>query len=406
MQISQQTDQGNLRVFQGKCCRVGGNTTRGKPVPNSLQVCSRHAEINFITHWLSGSSVQMPRLSKEGPLKSVDDLVERVENRLQARQGSLQEGTVAQEEVAVASLSPTREKSSPLKECYNVLRWHFEVHGFEFHTSMVEAKTLLHWEKLCQGSGGSWLKLMKYKLPAFFAAWMNNPVAKAPFPDRDDPKRLFSSRKLCRKFQQILLNQSEEIGTKIHHLDVFIRDPSLEFQNFRECVVGVNYVKKGLPRPDREAIESGISDTVQELFAEYSIPNEIAYVNEMVCGTWEGFMGEEVRHSVKAVFSRETISTEIERTVAELFHGHTFSRKEAIKQVFPSLRANTTSTVKDGGMFGLLSSDPEFRALWMNVTPQVEEFLGWVEGIDGEDNDVVHRGFEKLKKLYFPSLVM
>lgn len=289
------------------------------------------------------------------------------------------------------SVSPPEDTpdAKELCECYALLRKHHEVHGFSFHTAAVEERTTKHWMKLAAECGG-WLKLMKYKLPAYFASWLGNVPEEAPFGKKDgavkdDPKRLICSRSLNREFEKICMRENRRRQHKnVKSIDLVQNEgESQEFRNFRSFIVGINYLKKGLPRPSDCDVSKGIVSAMKALFTPggkgYSEPFHFLEVemHDFEDGSLE------CRSKLRSLypFNQTSITMEIFRTVKELFAGERFTLLDLKELMFPSLRANTTNSIKDGGFFGYLSQEPFLKDLWTSCVPRLIQVTGWREDV-------------------------
>jgi hypothetical protein len=163
--------------------------------------------------------------------------------------------------------------------------------------------TIAHWQ-LCSVDCG-WVKFLKYKLAAFMSSHLGCTLPAKPFACDDIPSQLAG-------------------GT----LGRFIR-LIMSGKRAREFAVGVLYSKKGMPRPDVDALNKAATDTFKVLTTVHSIPTS-SYSN------------------------LASVSCEVRRTVKEIFKGHRFTDVHRDKPYAPSIKSNYISSRSKFGTFGAL----------------------------------------------------
>lgn len=273
----------------------------------------------------------------------------------------------------VAQGNDSRPTVSPLEECYDLIAAHHRLHGIGANllTPAVKKATLAHWQSLMDDGKISWVKLMKYKLPAFFAVWFGNAPEPPPFSKPDSPHMLLSSRPLLREMRKIVRGQSDVDGNSSQHLDhnVSQKKRKKNYNNFYGFVVGVNYLKKGLPRPDQAMLDEGIKGTIDILFKREP-PKIQADVAELEMRMNERLMEEAVDKSFPLQYpkyhfngrvTRRDLERQIIRTTHELFKGQVFSVDDFGNTTVPSLRANYQTSIKELGTFGLFQTNPDLQ---------------------------------------------
>jgi hypothetical protein len=187
--------------------------------------------------------------------------------------------------------------------------------------SFVRSSTLSHWH-LCSAEIG-WVKFLKYKLAAFMAFHLDNPLPEKPFPYDDIPSQLAGG----------------SLGRFIRSLDD--PDQSLSF------AVGILYSKKGMPRPDDLALEQAKVKTKIVLTTKQPLRTSPFSSTAVIA--------EEVRRTCREVFS-------VRITDKDIYHPYA-----------PSVKANYIDTRSKFGTFGTLMDE---RFLMDRVAPQfsIEEF--------------------------------
>jgi len=124
-------------------------------------------------------------------------------------------------------------------------------------------KTIIHWQGLCNKIGGvdPWMKLMKYKINAFYASNQVEEfeLPKIPFGDlKDDP--------------HVLVGSKAGIWCKM-----FIRDG--DRNKVDQFLFSILRIGRALPRSSEEALEKALKDTFTTL-TTYQEPVRDVYVNE------------------------------------------------------------------------------------------------------------------------------
>jgi hypothetical protein len=184
--------------------------------------------------------------------------------------------------------------------------------------------TVAHWRGL--GSEVGFLKMAKYKLAAFFAFHVSQPLPACPFVAKDHPGTLVGGR--CGRYIQIFLKKAEP-------------EQRMEF------LQSLKQAKKGFPRPGKVELEAA-----KEKFTAH-ITNTEPYV-EKEEQLIDSDQLPHVHRRVPTMLSRETLIGQLQRTTRELFVDVKFTPLERLQEFFPSTRANYVSSRQDGGTLGYL----------------------------------------------------
>jgi hypothetical protein len=216
-------------------------------------------------------------------------------------------------------------------------------------------KDLQRWLGLAVIPG--WMKLVKYKLAAFFAIHndqtLPTPPWKAELKIRDRPEWLFGGR--MGRFIRTFLKTSNETR-------------KLEFST------SILQSKKGMPRVDEDTATIAEGKFVGEITAkqQFSVgsPN---LVKSFVENDRLESLGIEPTLTVSAV------KRQLRRTVDELFKGETYGYEEKTKAFFPSTSANYIKSRKNGGAVGEILRHPTLleglrkEGGYLNVTDESEQ---------------------------------
>jgi hypothetical protein len=204
--------------------------------------------------------------------------------------------------------------------------------GFRKEAYKTES-TLLHWQ-LCSAECG-WIKFLKYKLAAFMAYHLGNPLPEKPFSREDHPNQ-FAGGALGR-FVNLLMKT----------------DRGLSY------AVGVLYSKKGMPRPGIDALNKAIVDTTKVLTEPKARP-------------------------VFDISSDSNVKQEIRRTCREVF-SRRITRRSLLKPYAPSIRANYVDSRSAFGTFGTLYEE----SLLMNRVPPEMVNLLYEQALEESRNEEI-----------------
>lgn len=190
---------------------------------------------------------------------------------------------------------------------------------FGFRLSEYDySNTLNHWRALEEKVGGAdpWIKVMKYKLAAFYSAAQDQTIPKAPFADIDDKPNYLLGGKWCRWFRLFCKNSCEMCR-----------------QSF---LTGLLFgVKKGCPRASADGLHQAKKETYKKLttspLERPPIDPEFVDLDDYIS------------------LSRDSIQTELIRTVREVFQKTRITVDDLFKLPFPSTSANYYSSRSKGG---------------------------------------------------------
>lgn len=257
--------------------------------------------------------------------------------------------------VVVEEMRIRSKKENNLRGCFDVLLvvWDFfglVPKGYEFvpegtelkvnrETEALRDRTVAKWIKM---SGDvHWVKFMKYKLAAWFAAHLDQPLPAKPEGMHEEDKaniliggalgRL--ARTYIRKYPVVGDRRTDETAIK-----------GMEFLN------SVLNAKKGMPRMDSEDLEKAARDTVKDL-TEARKPIETVEL-----GTTK-FWGDYKDNSVVTEVSLFNLLYQVRRTAREVFGKVEYTDSDRVLTSLPSTSANYNfSRGKGGGYEALLDS--------------------------------------------------
>lgn len=196
-----------------------------------------------------------------------------------------------------------------LRKSYDCIILYLKCHGFDVeHNKSVT--TYLHWTRCASECG--WIKFIKYKLAAFMATYLGNQLPECPFQTPDRPDYLVGS-----------------------HAGKFIKKVvSFRTPEAYAFAYGLLQIKKGLPRPDKSALEQAVLDTFEILTTKQEVPK----VN---------FLGSEI--------TIDDMKFYIDRVVQSFFKDCSpLSMEEILTPHAPSLSGNYTRTRGGAGTYGHL----------------------------------------------------
>jgi hypothetical protein len=203
-----------------------------------------------------------------------------------------------------------------LRDSLTVLLQYLSLYGFD-PTGFKTGKTLDHWQ-LCSESIG-WIKFLKYKFSAFFAAYLHTDLPKQPFAVKDNPLHIIGGR--AGRFVTKVLGSSHGMS----------------------FALGLLYLKKGLPRPDESALELAKQATLEMLTRLHPVPNS-SILNPSTTHSFDGTRN----------FNLGDLKDEVRRTVFEIYRGMKLTDEDLYKPYVPSINANYTTARSKFGTFGVL----------------------------------------------------
>lgn len=225
-------------------------------------------------------------------------------------------------EVMVGSTPPRVRKGPDYKklvEAMDVLLEYLELFGFD-RKGQKTTPTLDHWH-LCSVECG-WIKFLKYKSAAFFSMFLKDELPPKPFSAEDKPLQLIGGR----------------AGRFIHSL--------LKGKNAREFAVGILFLKKGWPRPEKEDLRAALKDTFHVLTTVKDIPQTD------IPRPLQGLDGESFSDELRVTLS--DLEYQVRRTVREVFSGNKFTDEDLYRPYAPSVKSNYVSSRKGLGTYGTL----------------------------------------------------
>jgi len=231
--------------------------------------------------------------------------------------------------------SPNVGKNTTLNAVASVVSTLFKIYQlYGFSGKFASDKTIAHWMKLTEASGGNWMKVAKYKLAAFYTAahGLQNPKAPEGFgEDRPDTLLGGAAGRWCRTF---LFQKSSQVESFLQ---------------------SVKQAKKGCQRPDAQMVKNSVAATVEKLTGTVE--------EEKKKGVWLldwADVEEDLPDEVDLILSEQTVKKQIERTVREIFKGQTYTVSDRIKPFYPSTSANYINSRARGGALGtILDTYPE-----------------------------------------------
>jgi hypothetical protein len=216
-------------------------------------------------------------------------------------------------------------------KCLDVLLVICRLFGFEGKSPMKE--TINHWTVLAEEDGVGWMKVVKYKLSAYFAFHLApDPLPPKPFKGKDHPGALFSGR--LGRWAQLMLKRSS-------------RDWRYEF------LASIKQSKKGMPRDTSRAT---LRHQEELAITKLTTEPETRQKEYTTLAPWSEW--GEYPEKVELTLNEETWKYQIRRTVKELFEGHPLTTEQRVSAFFPSTSANYIMNRKNAGAIGAILEHP------------------------------------------------
>lgn len=222
-----------------------------------------------------------------------------------------------------------------LNVCYKEIERLCVIEGYEGKRVNLEGKTICptvkHWITLSETVGYDWVKVMKYKLAAYFAFHEDQTLPTYPFGDCVDKPGHLVGAGLGR---WLLIQLNKNIKLK------------------GELLQSIKQTKKGMPRPSKRDLDEATEKFLDKMTAESSQEG-----NPILLDTWAA-VSTEIPQTVESILTQDTVKAQLRRTVSELFRGHHFSNEDREHAMFPSTSANYNRSRKGCGAVGELLDHP------------------------------------------------
>jgi hypothetical protein len=195
----------------------------------------------------------------------------------------------------------------------------------------IVSTTVDHFMVLTKLSNDDWVKVMKYKIAAFFSCYAGQAIPTPPWKEGatdDKPGYLFGGS--AGRWMRKLLWSSTALGKA-------------------EFITTILYSKSGMPRVDKDVVSSKEQATVDKLTAQQG-PDAPAARRLLL--NW-GDVPEEP-FPVQLTLSRGSVETELRRTVREVFRGHKMTDARRTRAFFPSTSANYINSRSQAGAVGFI----------------------------------------------------
>jgi hypothetical protein len=231
----------------------------------------------------------------------------------------------------VAGKAPAQKHRAEIVKCLEVLLVICRMFGFEGKSPMKGS--IDHWTALAEEEGVGWMKVVKYKLAAFFAYHHTcPPLPIAPFRGRDHPGALFKGR--LGRWTQLMMVRGNN-------------DWRYEF------LASIKQSKKGMPRDaSKKTLRLQEEITITKLTTEPE-EQQKGYKTIVPWSEWEGYPD-----GVELVLNKQTWCNQIRRTARELFEGHPLTTEQRVMAFFPSTSANYIMNRKNAGAIGAILEHP------------------------------------------------
>jgi len=226
--------------------------------------------------------------------------------------------------------APDQQIDSAVETILEVLR----LYGYTGRGELAPTKA--HWKSLCKDCPAGWMKVVKYKLAAFFGFHTGQEtLPQKPFSISDRPDFLIgggAGRWLKR---------------------------ALKGKLSLSLLQSIKQSKKGMTRPGKRELEK----TEEEFPIKMTTPPAASTKREHLVTNWnvlnECFSEGTPGARVETELTRETVENQLRRTVDELFsEKEPLTMEERTRAFFPSTSANYINNRKQQGAIGTILEHP------------------------------------------------
>jgi hypothetical protein len=220
-----------------------------------------------------------------------------------------------------------------VNECIRVLVDVCRRYGYIGHADLKGTEE--HWNLLAGACNGDWMKLVKYKLTAFFVyhAPGETTMPIPPFPDDLDHAHQLLGGRLGRFIRSMMKHGSLDL--KLSFLQSILQS------------------KKGMPRASQKMLRAKEIETVEKLTA---IPVKDPRTDLLV-KEW-GLVEFYEKKGLSIELNQDRMKEQLTRRVKELFGGKKITSEDRVRAFFPSTSANYINNRKNAGAIGSILDHP------------------------------------------------
>lgn len=236
----------------------------------------------------------------------------------------------------------TKEDVSCIQQCISVLAEVFTLFGYSASSAanpkpgadFKSGPTMRHWMRMCESVGkpSAWISVAKYKLAAYFAFHLDQPLPQCPFGEPDKPSVLLGGS--AYRWQRYVLQSPKKM----------------------EFLTSILNAKKGFPRPPPEFAKSAEEATVKALTQPRDVP-AYTFIRDLP-KRWADYDQPDHKGWLDMV-SKEQLRAELRRTVRELYAGEKYTIDDRIHAFVPSTSANYNRSRSKLGAVGELLNRPD-----------------------------------------------
>jgi len=255
----------------------------------------------------------------------------------------------------------TLEQKGYVRQCVDVITLVAKLHGF-LVDGWSNKGTYDHWIN-CAEKVGDPMKYVKWKISAFYSFHKGQELP--PYPTGldstiDNPGVILGGRAYA-YFNKVLKRTNEPL--------------------FESFITSVLYSKKGMPRPGKAELKLAEIKAFEKLTTP-TVPLPIS--------TLLPWADAGVNVKIDIVLSRETVESQIVRTIKEIFSGKSYSAEDRIKPFFPSTSANYINSRSGGGVVGVLldSANDIMNGLKVKDISELLQLKRYVDGIEIKKDEI------------------
>jgi hypothetical protein len=235
---------------------------------------------------------------------------------------------------------------------------------------------------LTDASNGDWIKVVKYKIAAFFSEHTGQKVPPCPFLVEDRPGFLFGGG--ASRWVYNFVKSSRKDKRVLTRL-----------RSFLETIL---QSKGGMERPSKEYVAKKVSESVRDLTTER--PDE-APISLMKWGDIDG-----LPVGIDTSVNKFTMVEQLKRTVREIFGESKYTLKDRLKEFFPSTSANYINNRQNAGAVGAIFDDEDLLKGLRSPggVVDIDELVGNDEELQVDDELYTYNSSElssRFSKLWF-----
>jgi hypothetical protein len=207
------------------------------------------------------------------------------------------------------------------------------LHMFGMTKTPDLSRALTHWVHLAEESGGSWMKVAKYKLAAFYSFHHDQPLPPRPWEQAlDSPSHLLG-------------------GAADRFISLYLKTHSPNEKE--ELLQSILQGKKGMPRPNAAELAAATEKFVEKMT---TVVDDNQGRTVQLIPNWAD--QSDYPDTWNLSLNAEAVRTQLRRTVEEIFGDTVYSYTDRLRPFFPSTSATYNNHRSDAGSVGAILTEP------------------------------------------------